>query len=194
MIETRVLQGAERDASLEDVARLRIAVFREWPYLYDGDLEYERRYLAPFAESATAVLVGAFDGDRLVGASTGSAMEDHQAQFAAPLAVAEMDAPDVFYCAESVLLPEYRGHGVADRFFDARETAGRALGRTWSVFCAVVRPADHPARPERYHGLDRMWRRRGYAPVEGAVASFAWRDLGDSDETEKPLQCWRRRL
>jgi hypothetical protein len=25
---------------------LRIAVFRDWPYLYDGSLEYEREYLA----------------------------------------------------------------------------------------------------------------------------------------------------
>ena len=30
---------------LEDVAHLRIAVFREFPYLYDGDPGYEARYL-----------------------------------------------------------------------------------------------------------------------------------------------------
>ena len=45
MIDVRVLTGAALDAALDDVARLRITVFREWPYLYDGDLEYERDYL-----------------------------------------------------------------------------------------------------------------------------------------------------
>ncbi len=29
---------------LEDLTRLRIDVFREWPYLYEGSEEYERGY------------------------------------------------------------------------------------------------------------------------------------------------------
>ena len=33
---------------LPDLARLRIAVFRDWPYLYDGSEDYEREYLAKF--------------------------------------------------------------------------------------------------------------------------------------------------
>ena len=72
MITVRPLTGAALDAALDDVARLRIAVFRAWPYLYDGDLDYERRYLKAYRQSAHAVLVGAFDGADLVGAATGT--------------------------------------------------------------------------------------------------------------------------
>jgi hypothetical protein len=68
------------------VARLRIAVFRAFPYLYDGDLDYERRYLEPYRSSPGAIVVGAFDGDRLVGAATGTPMEDHAEDFAAAFA------------------------------------------------------------------------------------------------------------
>ena len=77
MIDTRVLTGADLDAALDDVAALRIAVFRDWPYLYDGDLDYERGYLETYRNSEGAVLVGAFDGPRLVGAATGTPMRDH---------------------------------------------------------------------------------------------------------------------
>ncbi|MFP5511018.1 MAG: GNAT family N-acetyltransferase, partial [Alphaproteobacteria bacterium] len=42
MIRVAALTGAGLEAALDDVARLRIAVFRDWPYLYDGDLAYER--------------------------------------------------------------------------------------------------------------------------------------------------------
>ena len=56
--EVRVLTGAALDSALDDVARLRIAVFRDWPYLYDGDLDYERRYLESYRTSTGAVLVG----------------------------------------------------------------------------------------------------------------------------------------
>ena len=74
MIDTRVLAGDARVQALDSVAALRISVFRDWPYLYDGSLAYERDYLRTYIDSPNAILVGAFDGDRLVGASTGTPM------------------------------------------------------------------------------------------------------------------------
>ena len=194
MTEVRALTGAALDAALDDVARLRIAVFRAWPYLYDGDLDYERRYLTAYRDSPGAVLVGAFDGTRLVGAATGTPMEDHADDFAAAFAARDEPLDAIFYCAESVLMPEYRGQGIGHRFFDTREAHARALGRRWSAFCAVIRPADHPARPAAYRPLDAFWRGRGYAPLPGVVAQFAWKDLGEDCETPKPLQFWMRPL
>lgn len=192
--EVRVLTGAALDAALDDVARLRIAVFRDWPYLYDGDLAYERRYLESYRTSAGAVLVGAFDGARLVGAATGTPMEDHAEDFAEPFAATGLALPEIFYCAESVLLPEARGQGIGHRFFDLREQHARQLGRRYSTFCAVQRPADHPLRPEGYAPLDPFWRKRGYAPLDGAIARFRWRDVGQADQTDHSLQFWLRDL
>jgi hypothetical protein len=37
-----VVRGAGAGPWLEAVAALRIAVFRDWPYLYAGDAGYER--------------------------------------------------------------------------------------------------------------------------------------------------------
>lgn len=193
-VQTRVLTGAALDAALEDVARLRIAVFRDWPYLYEGSLDYERGYLESYRTSPGAVVVGAFDGARLVGAATGTPLEDHAEDFAAPFADTGLALSEVFYCAESVLLPEYRGQGLGHAFFDAREGHARDLGRAHSVFCSVIRPADHPLRPADYRPLDGFWRKRGYAPMQGVVARFRWTDLGDAQQTDKPLQFWGRKL
>ncbi|WP_212525394.1 GNAT family N-acetyltransferase [Actibacterium sp. MT2.3-13A] len=190
----RILTDADVDAALDDLARLRIAVFRDWPYLYDGDLDYERRYMASYRDSRDAVLVGAFDGARLVGAATGTPMEDHAGDFAAAFAGTGHDLRDIFYCAESVLLPEYRGQGAGHAFFDAREAHARALGRRYSAFCAVVRPRDHPLRPAGYRPLDPFWRKRGYVPLDGAVAHFRWKDIDQPEQTEKPLQFWIKEL
>ncbi len=190
----RALHGTELEQALESVAQLRIAVFRDWPYLYDGDLYYERRYLRTYLDSADAILVGAFDGDRLVGAATGTPMEDHAAELGAPLTAAGFALDQVFYCAESVLLPQYRGQGVGHAFFDLREAHARALGRRWSAFCAVIRPDDHPARPADYRPLDEFWRKRGYAPMPGVTAEFSWRDVDATEETAKEMQFWIREL
>ncbi|AAV97214.1 hypothetical protein SPOA0075 (plasmid) [Ruegeria pomeroyi DSS-3] len=190
----RALTGAALDAALEDVARLRIAVFRAWPYLYDGDLDYERDYLQAYRNSDRAIVVGAFDGDRLIGASTGMPLADHADDFAAAFADSGLALDQVFYCAESVLLPDYRGHGVGHRFFDLREGHARALGFAKCAFCGVQRPADHPLKPDSYRPLDAFWRARGYEKLPGAVAHFSWKDLDQENETDKPLQFWIRDL
>lgn len=194
MTELRALTGTALESALDAVADLRIRVFRDWPYLYDGDREYERSYLQSYRDSDRAILVGAFDGDRLVGAATGTPLADHAEDFAAAFEGSGHALEDVFYCAESVLLPEFRGQGIGHRFFDLREAHARALGYRFCAFCAVIRPEDHPLRPEGYRPLDPFWRSRGYAPLPGVVAEFAWKDLGQAQETSKPLQFWLRRL
>lgn len=193
-VEVLALTGEALEAALDDVARLRIAVFRAWPYLYDGDLDYERRYLRTYRDSANAILVGAFDDGRLVGASTGTPMEEHGDEFGAAFAGTGLPLTDIFYYAESVLLPEYRGRGLGHAFFDIREAHARRLGRSHSAFCRVVRPEDHPLRPAEYRPLDTFWRKRGYAPIDGVVAEYSWKDIGEAAESAKPMQFWMRKL
>ena len=193
-IDVQILTGAALEAALGDVAALRSAVFRDFPYLYDGDEAYERRYLSAYRNAPGAILVGAFDGSRLVGASTGTPLAHHDPAFAAPVAQAGHDVSRVFYCAESVLLKPYRGQGVGHRFFDIREAHARDLGLSHSAFCGVLRPADHPARTSDYFPLDAFWTRRGYAPIPGAMAHFDWKEVGSEGEVTHDLQFWLRAL
>lgn len=194
MVEVRTLTGDELEAHLDDVARLRIAVFRDWPYLYDGTLEYEREYLKTYRDNKGALLVGAFDAGMLVGASTSTFMEDHAEGFAAPLRQIGLPAGSILYGAESVLLPAYRGQGLGHKFFDLREAHARAHGRTHVAFCSVVRADNHPLRPATYRTNDAFWTGRGYAKLPGVLAEFAWKDVGDAGESVKPLQFWMRAL
>ncbi|MCE0504152.1 GNAT family N-acetyltransferase [Roseivivax sp. GX 12232] len=193
-LRVEVLTGEALDAALDDVARLRISVFRDWPYLYDGSADYERAYLETYRQSRDAVLIGAFDGARLVGAATGTPMEDHAEDFAAPFARTGLPLTDIFYCAESVLLPEYRGLRIGHLFFDMREDHARSLGRSYACFCAVRRPDDHPLRPADHRPLGPFWKKRGYAPLPGVEASFRWKDVDMPEETAHVLQFWIREL
>lgn len=193
-ITVRTLSGPDLEGALDAVAQLRITVFRDWPYLYDGTLEYERDYLQTYRDSAAALLVGAFDGDRLVGASTSTPMEDHAEAFATPFAGLGLPLTSVLYGAESVLLPPYRGIGLGHRFIDAREAHARALGRGYVAFCSVQRADDHPRRPADSRTNDAFWRGHGYAPLPGVLARFDWRDVGEAAESTKELQFWMRKL
>lgn len=193
-VSVEVLTGAALLAALDDLARLRIAVFAAFPYLYDGDAAYERRYLAEFTSAPDAVLVAARVDGRIVGAATASPLAAQDDYIQAPFTAQGIDAGGVFYFGESVLLPEYRGQGIGHAFFDAREAAARAWGARFASFCAVVRAHDHPARPTGHVPLEAFWTRRGYAPVPGLTGSFPWKEYGDAEESDHIMQYWMRAL
>jgi GNAT superfamily N-acetyltransferase len=190
----RALRGADLRSAVDDLAALRIEVFRDWPYLYDGDPDYERSYIKPYLQSSQALVVGAYDGPDLVGAATGTPLSDHAADFGAGFETASIEIAKTFYCAESVLRAPHRGQGAGHVFFDMREAHARALGFAYCCFCAVIRPEDHPARPPTHRPLDPFWRARGYRPLTGVIAHFSWKDVGAGQETRKPLQFWIRSL
>ena len=188
------LTGARLQAHLGDVARLRIEVFREFPYLYDGDLAYERRYLASFAASTNAVIVGAFDGETIVGASTAAPLAGQMEDVTAPFRARGDDLSSIFYFGESVLQRGYRGRGIGVRFFAEREVQAQRCGAAAAAFCAVVRAADHPSRPPGYVPLDAFWTKRGYRPEPGLICRISWKEIGEAEESPKPMQFWMKRL
>lgn len=194
-LSVQALTGEDIKAALPELARLRITVFRDWPYLYDGTLAYEEEYLAKFAAAKGAVCVIARDGDLVVGASTGAPMIEHADEFGEPFRQAGYDLAKIFYCGESVLLKSHRGHGLGHKFFDLREGQAHALGGfTHSTFCRVVRSDDHPLKPADYVPLDGFWSKRGYAPVPGLTATYDWKDVDHDDETTHTMQFWMKAL
>lgn len=195
----RVFKAASGDIAryLDDVAALRIEVFRQWPYLYDGEMAYEREYLQAMVKSDEAALILAEHGGRIVGASTAMPLVDEHDEFKKPFVDARLDPARVFYLAESVLLPAYRGKGIGHKFFDQREAHALKLGRTrflMLAFCGVDRDQNDPRRPSDYRDLDAFWNKRGYTKRPALRARFAWKEVGSDEETTQTLTFWTRLL
>lgn len=197
MSELRVERctGKSLEQYLPELARLRIEVFRDFPYLYDGDYAYEQNYLRTYVEATDAVIVLAFDGPRVVGASTGLPMEQETPEFQRPFVEYGYAPSKIFYCSESVLQPDYRGRGLYKCFFQGREEHAKALGQfEYCAFCCVDRPANHPRRPPDYQPLDAVWRHFGYTRHPELTATYTWKDLDDDQESPKTMVFWLKPL
>jgi GNAT superfamily N-acetyltransferase len=180
---------------IPDLARLRIRVFRDFPYLYDGTVEYEEKYLKTYTDCAESVVVLVLDGEQVVGATTGLPMDAETPEFQRPFVELGYDPARIFYCAESVLLPEYRGRGIYPKFFEEREGHARRLGRfDLLTFCCVQRPEDHPLRPRDYVPLDRIWSKFGYVKHPELATTYTWKDVDEKEESPKPMVFWLKPL
>ncbi|MFO1433697.1 MAG: GNAT family N-acetyltransferase [Candidatus Competibacteraceae bacterium] len=189
------LSGKAIEPFLPELARLRITVFREFPYLYDGSQDYEEKYLATYVDVPDSVMVLVWDGATVVGASSGLPMAVETPETLQPFPAHGYDPEPIFYYGESVLLPAYRGRGLGKRFFEEREAHARALQRfDLLCFCAVERPSNHPRRPADYVPLDAFWNRRGFIKHPELHTTFTWRELDEATESPKPMVFWLKPL
>jgi GNAT superfamily N-acetyltransferase len=189
------LQGEAVLPLLADLAWLRIAVFREYPYLYQGDTAYEETYLRTCVESPRAAVVVASNDGHVIGASTCLPLTDETDNVIAPFRARGWDPARFFYFGESVLLPAWRGRGLGVAFFNAREAHARIVSDCdFATFCGVRRPVDHSSRPASWVPLDAFWRKRGYTPIVGLSCQMSWRELGAEAETSHDLDFWMRSL
>jgi GNAT superfamily N-acetyltransferase len=180
---------------LPDLARLRMAVFREFPYLYEGSAESEARSVADFGASPGAGLAVAFDGELVVGCATCQPLAAEGASVIAPFLARGWDIGRFCYFGESVLLPAYRGRGAGVDFFRAREAHAATLpGCDFAAFCSVIRPDDHPLRPAGAVKLHEFWRHRGFRPEPGLICTMRWKQIDTDDKVENRLAFWLKSL
>lgn len=185
----RSFVGQEIDSVTEALAGLRITVFKDFPYLYDGSLEYEKKYLKTYINSPRSFLFAVFNGDQMVGATTCIPLSDETADVQTPFIERAFELNSIFYFGESILLKEYRGLGLGKRFFEEREKHAFSFVET-VCFCAVKRPENHPLRPVDYMPLDIFWQKRGFSKSDNLVSFFDWKDIGEEEPTEKPMEYW----
>lgn len=188
-------KGAEISSVFDDLAKLRIAVFRAFPYLYEGSIDYEKEYLKVYAESENAFLFTVYDGAKMVGATTCIPLIDETPEVQEPFINAEINLENVFYFGESILLPEYRGLGLGHRFFDEREAHARSF-ETCKItcFCSVVRAENHPLKPADYQPLDKFWLKRSYQREPSLKSKFEWIDIGETQPTQKEMIYWTKKI
>lgn len=183
--------GKQLEKYIPDLAKLRIEVFRDFPYLYDGDYDYEQNYLKTYINSPDSVIVLAFDGDRIIGASTAIPLRYETDEVKRPFIEHGYNPEKVFYCGESVLNKNYRGLGIGVKFFEQREAHAKQLGGFKHLcFCCVERPADHPRRPPDYIPLDKFWNKRGYFKHPELQTTYTWKDLDEESATPKLMTFW----
>jgi len=198
-LRTETLRGAALRPWLPALSRLRVAVFRDWPYLYEGDPRWEEEYLAAYADRPDAAAILAFatgeQGEEVIGAATCQPMAETHEEVREAFARAGLDPAEFCYFGESVLLAPWRGQGIGLRFFEGREAHALALGLRRAAFVGVRRDPADPRRPAGQVPLDGFWARRGYRHHPGIVVRMNWPEVGgDGGEVPHELTAWLKDL
>jgi GNAT superfamily N-acetyltransferase len=194
LLRLETFTGSAAKPYIPELATLRMTIFRDFPYLYEGSLEYEEKYLSTYTASPDCFLAIVFNEDKVVGATTAIPLLQETEEFKKPFVEHGYDLAKIFYFGESLLYPQYRGQGIGVRFFEEREKQAKFYGATLATFCAVERSDNHPLKPAGYQPLHEFWRKRGFERKPMLQTSYSWKDIGSSEETYKPMVLWLKRL
>lgn len=193
-ITEQLLTGAAITGAVDDLATLRLEIFPEYPYLYQGRREDELAYLNSYAEAPDACVILACDGLTVIGAATGMPLVHEDAQMRDAFAGTAFPLNEVYYVGELLFYPAYRNGGLGSKLLAQLENRIRSLGRYRHLTCATVeRPDDHPLRPHDYIPITRFLARTGFVRLRGVTTHFTWRET-DGVKRDHPMQFWSKEL
>ena len=193
--EITVLRGNEILPFIPAIAQLRIDVFREYPYLYEGDLAYEERYLKMYSLSEHAMIVLAKEGDQVIGAITGVPIVESMDEIKELFLEKKLTTAGVYYLGEIVLLKPYRKKKIGFAMYEEFEKTVRKMGSYHQIaLCEIDRSSTDPKRPREYTSLDDFWTKQGYVKHPSLITHFSYLEIGNSEETLHPMVFWTKNL
>ena len=194
-IHVRSFTGAGLKPYIHSVAKLRMEVFRDYPYFEEADLERETQYLKKLASCKESIGVLIFDNTTLVGASLGHPLNIEEDSVLRPFKDKKMDIDSFFFFGDSALLKHYRGRGIGHHFFDAREAHVHHYKKFKHIcFCVLDCPEPDPQKPKDYIPLNDFWRKRGYIYYPDMKCHLSWKQIGEAHPTEKQMGFWIKDL
>ena len=189
-----LLCGAAIADVLDELATLRLAIFAEYPYLYDGERADELAYLRGYADAPDACVLLARAGGTAIGALTGMPLRHEDLLLREAFAGGAFDLAESYYVGELLFLPAWRNRGLGQTLLARLEEQVAALGRYRTLTCATVeRPDDHPLRPQGYIPIGRFLARTGFMPLPGVTTTFGWRET-DGVKRAHAMQLWLKQL
>lgn len=179
---------------LPSFTRLRIEIFSDYPYLYDGDEISERKYLEKFNEMENALALGVFDQSELVGEATAYPLIYEHESLSKSFLDHDRSLEDYFCIGEIILKKDYRSQGLGGRLCEKLEAFARSKGFQSLCFFEIDRGPDDPKRPEGYRKLDTYWGGHGYQKHPELNGLVPYKEKGESEESPKKMVFWIKKL
>lgn len=192
-IQLQVVKGKDIFPFTDSLASLRLEIFREYPYLYEGNMEEERKYLKMYYQSKQSLIVLAKDHETIIGVITGLPLLEATDEIKEVFVQNKVAMEGIFYLGEIVLLKKYRKTNIAFRLFKEfeNEIKSKKLYQQMAM-CEVERPDADTKKPLDYAATNKQ--SKDFVQHKDLVTSFSWKDIGDSVKTQKKMRFWMKAI
>jgi hypothetical protein len=193
-LRLKVLAGEDFNLYEDELAKLRLSIFCEYPYLYDGNLSYDKDYVNRYDKNKDSTIILILDDTNLVGVSTSTPLKNEILKIQQPFIDDGYNIEEIYYLVESILLSPYRGQGIYHQLFTERELVAKNALFKYTAFCAIERSDSDPRKPKNYKDLKEIWARYGYKEHPELVTNIDWKEIGVDEMKSHKLVFWVKKL
>lgn len=181
-MEFITITGPEFENYIETVATLRLTIFKEYPYLYDGTIQTEKNYLKNYARSKNSLTILVKDGEKIVGAITGMPLVEMEETFVTPFYKNQLPIHPFYYLGEVLLFKEYRGQGIEKRLYNTFEEWLKNKNE-WSKIAVaeLKRDKNDPRRPKDYVDMHDFWESLGFKEHPEVILEMPYKEIGSKE-------------
>lgn len=189
---------AEQKTMFDFIAQQRIEQFKGYPYLYDGNMDFEYNYLNGYVSTPKSAFAIAFWQDQPVALITGMPLYDFNKDVPNGLDAfkqAGLNAEEYYYFGEFLILPEHRDDSLISKLAAIFEDYVASIGYTKTCFMEESNDS-HPLKPADYQEKDYLLLRDGYKKTS-AVIGYTWPTFqldGSIKEQTHDLNYWIKDL
>lgn len=196
-IRFETYRGEEINSHIKEITDLALAVYREYPYLYEGTADEYMPILALNGNSSCGLACLVYDNGELIGVALGMPAAEVRKHYLEPLLrVSSLEEVQTsFYLAEMLLFQEYRSNGLGKQIYLALEQLVKAEGSFNRIyFCNIVESDQNPLRPNEYVSFDDFWpmQQLGFDKCESLTFNAFWQNIGETDVTPHQQVYWTK--
>lgn len=186
--------GREARPYCDQLAALDMAIFKEWPYLYEGTLEGEAQYLENYFKSEKSLFLLLMRGDAIVGSASFIPLEEEIDEIQSPFKVAGLPCNDYLYVGVVMILKEYRRPGLIRALYEHALEYAKSIGKRAGALAMIERPADDSRRPADDRPLDGMCQAFGFEKQDGLEVHVEWTDITTHMPAPVVMKIWTKKL
>lgn len=193
-MEIKVLHGSEIAPYIPQLAKLRLCIFCEYPYLYEGSFACEEEYLSMYSSSKNSLLILLEDNHQMIGAATGLPLAECNTEIQSLFLKHNIPTQGIFYFGEILILKAYRNKKMGNALYRQFEKSVKEKRARKIVFYELIREENEEKKPADYFPLDNYWKKKGFVKQEDLITYFAWKEVGSTEEIEHPMVLWTKDL
>ncbi|MDQ5890937.1 MAG: hypothetical protein QG604_811 [Candidatus Dependentiae bacterium] len=194
----KTFTGEQARPYIEHIAHLRITMFKEFPYLYEGSFDGEKKHLETYCSSPKYLVLLLLKDTHVVGFFNAIPLAengpDSLSEIQAPFIAQGIDMAPYLYVGEVMVLKEFRRPHLIQFLYAYGEALARELGKDYLIFAMVKRPREHLARPADYQSLELLCAYFGFAIMKGMEIHASWKQIDTQKKEPNTLAIWCKKV
>jgi len=190
-IRVETFQGEEIAPYTNEIVQLCNKIYREYPYLYNGEDAGYESYLESYSQSKEAIICLAFADEKAVGIAAGIPMSQRRNRYDQTLLEHGYDPDALFYLGEFGLKPEYQGRGIEEVMYQSIEDFARKNRNLTTIcFWEIANSLDLSQRHSGYLPKEDFWKKLGFIRHPELNFVIFWTNINESQDSPHSAVYW----